>query len=520
MKSNRYSDGGVTLAGEITTGINIIWVSQERDYDQDGVQDDQGFVDILNADGHNVDVRLNYWDQLDAEPEKVDELNAADVVIVSRSTASGDFNAEGEAAMWNSVTAPVIQMSAYLLRSSRWLWVNSTSIINFEAPTMQAVETSSPLFDNIELDADNATQVLDPSVGVQDPNDPAQIGQTTFLGIVPEEIGNGIVLANTMDGIVWIAVWKAGVEYYDGAGQIPAGKRMMFPLGTQEIQTEPFTPWGAMNLNENGQVLLRNAIMYLTQPLDLQVAEELLVDVSAADPSAGTDTWVNNGTLGDFNFITEFPPGSTDGLIAGTPGENLVVEEFEGVPVVRVMSGMENVAAYMGPDAPASIIGGEDRSVEVWVADLKEELPKEQCLLAWGKRGAGDGANCSINLGYKEYGGWGLWSDDYDTGFNPDALPTVGTLHHLVYVIDGSDAKLYVDGLLNNVHTMAGPPSTPEATINLFIQNKKKVIDDVEVTALDKKGLLDNVVINSIRVHSSVLTDAQVLDNYTVGPAN
>ena len=322
MKSSKYADGGTILEGEITTGINVIWVSSARDYDVDGVQDDQGFIDLLNAEGHNVDARLNYWD--DITEDLVVELNAADVVIISRGTASGDFNGEGEPQLWNSVSTPLIQMSAWLLRSSRFKWINSTSIINFEAPLMQA--ETDPLFDGIALDADNVVDVLDPSVGVQDPNDPAQIGQTTFLGIVPEEIGNGVVLANTIDGIVWIAVWKAGVEYYDGAGEIPAGKRMMFPAGSQEIQTEPFTPWGAMNLTDNGKLVLRNAINYMVAPIPPMVAHWPMDDGAGtlvADVVGG-----NDGTLVGLDPNTAWiADGALDGAVSfdGIDGNNIAI---------------------------------------------------------------------------------------------------------------------------------------------------------------------------------------------------
>jgi len=322
MKSSKYSGGGTILEGEITTGIDIIWVSKEQDNDQDGVQDDQGFVDFLNAEAHNVDVRLGYWGELD--PNKVEELNAADLVIFSRATSSGDHDDGDEPTLWNSVTAPLIQTSAYLPRSNRWLWVNSSSIINFEAPLMQA--ETDPLFTNIELDADNVVQVLDPSIGVQDPNDPNLIGQTTFLGIVPEEIGNGVVLANTIDGIVWIAIWKAGVEFYDGCGQIPAGKRMMFMAGAQEWQTEPLTPYGAMNLNDNGLVLLRNAINYMLAPTPPMVAHWPM------DDGAGTVVTDvvggNDGTLVGLDPNTVWiADGALDGAVSfdGIDGNNIAI---------------------------------------------------------------------------------------------------------------------------------------------------------------------------------------------------
>jgi len=60
---------------------NIVWVSETVDVDADGVQDDQGFVDWLVAEGHDVDVQLDIWKTLD--DAKIAALNAADLVIIS-----------------------------------------------------------------------------------------------------------------------------------------------------------------------------------------------------------------------------------------------------------------------------------------------------------------------------------------------------------------------------------------------------------------------------------------------------
>ena len=72
---------------------NIIVVSDAFDKDVDGVQDDQGLVDWLTAQGHTVDFRLDYWNVLD--PNKIAELNAADLIVVSRSASTGDYDDGG-----------------------------------------------------------------------------------------------------------------------------------------------------------------------------------------------------------------------------------------------------------------------------------------------------------------------------------------------------------------------------------------------------------------------------------------
>ena len=98
---------------------DIVLVNEAYDTDVDGVQDDQVLIDWLVAEGHAVDVQPGTWTELD--PNKIDALNAADLVIFSRSTGSGNYASDAaEPTQWNSVTTPLIQMSAYLIRSSRW----------------------------------------------------------------------------------------------------------------------------------------------------------------------------------------------------------------------------------------------------------------------------------------------------------------------------------------------------------------------------------------------------------------
>ena len=137
-------------------------------------------------------------------------------------------------------------------------------------------------------------------------------------------------------------------------------------------------------------------------------------------------------------------------------------------------------------------------------------------MIAWGIRGT-DGHNMSANFGYKSFGALGLYGDDYDTGFASDALPTVGTLHYVAYVISNNTATIYLDGVLNNFHEFAGVLATPEAPINLFMQNQ---FDSTKTNVvLSNNGLANDHVINSIRVHSGALTAEQVLNNYEAGPA-
>jgi len=74
--------------------------------------------------------------------------------------------------------------------------------------------------------------------------------------------------------------------------------------------------------------------------------------------------------------------------------------------------------------------------------------------------------------------------------------------------------KLYRDSQLVVTRTLGMALDTGAGLpINLFAQNNN------ETGALSNNSLPVGLLVNSIRVHDGVLTDAQVLNNYNVGPA-
>jgi hypothetical protein len=249
---------------------NIILVTENYDTDADEVQDDQELVNWLTAEGHSVDVQRGYWTVLD--PNKIAALNAADLVIMSRSTNSGNYNQTDEPAQWNAVTTPLLQLSAYLVRNNRWFWVNSGAATNNTSDIyLEAVDPNHPVFQGVALgkldpndpnDPGNVVQVIDPNVGT---------GITSFVGTL--DMGNGKLIAKPVaQNLGWIAEWEAGAEFYAGSGQIAGGKRMLFCAGTQEVGA---TPQGAFNLTAEGSKMLRNAIAYLRlQPEPADTPEE------------------------------------------------------------------------------------------------------------------------------------------------------------------------------------------------------------------------------------------------------
>ncbi|MBW7992109.1 MAG: hypothetical protein FVQ84_19135 [Planctomycetes bacterium] len=214
-------------------GANIIWVSGFFDDNGDGAPDDQEWVDLLEAAGHTVDYNPGWLELDDAQ---VATLNAADLVIVSRNSNSGDYDDGDEPTLWNSVTTPIIMSSTHLVRSSRWKWVDSTSILNL-APAMVLAD------------------------GTEIPGINAEVGPSSFIDAV---VGNGTVLS-TGDGLPFVFEFEAGVEYYDGAGQTAGGPRVFFTAGTQEDGAAGIGR-GEMNLTAEGLALFMDTVDRLISP--------------------------------------------------------------------------------------------------------------------------------------------------------------------------------------------------------------------------------------------------------------
>ena len=248
---------GVTTA----PAANIIVVTEHADRNLDGVVDDQGLVDWLVAEGHSVDILRNSWEPLDSE--RVAQLEAADLVIVSRQSESVLYIQGEGTTQWNSLNIPMLLLNAELARSIRWNWV-SCPMATDEAQDIyaEAVDPNHPIFRGVCLRAPDASDpnggpnpvpVIDPTVGSR---------LTTFLGTT--DMGNGRLIACTAGGSLgWIAEWDAGVEFYPGAGQFAGGQRLLFCAGTEDLPDPNDDLQGEFNLTPEGRHMLRNAIAHL-----------------------------------------------------------------------------------------------------------------------------------------------------------------------------------------------------------------------------------------------------------------
>lgn len=216
-------------------------------------------------------------------------------------------------------------------------------------------------------------------------------------------------------------------------------------------------------------------------------AGTLYVDLRASDASAGTTTWTNIGTLGDF---------SRNGSPSKTTVANIPAVSFNGTN-----------QAYTGPNTIADLDGGSDRSIEVWA--YNPTLADEETIVSWAHRWT-DRRNMAFNFGSNP--GWGAathWSADIGWGSN---VPGAGSWHHLVYTFDGSGTgKVYVDGMLANTATYSGAIDTfASEPINIACQRE---------SANGTRSVFFSGSLNTVRIHGGVLSAAQVAANHSLGPA-
>ncbi len=229
----------------------------------------------------------------------------------------------------------------------------------------------------------------------------------------------------------------------------------------------------------------------------IEIAEELLVDLDAGDPTAGADTWVNHGTLADF-------------LKLGDPQATTIM----GAPAVQFNGGIPD--AYQCLEiAPDGLIGLDPtRSVEVWT--YNEEIPDEETLLSWGRRGGPCGTNMSFNYGTNIYfGAVGHWChlpigpESQDIGWG--TVPVANKWHHLVYTYDGTTTRVYADGVETNSEELgAGSIDTHAGTAIVLAAQYN---DDGVTLDITLAGIL---AIGRVRIHDGVLTPAQIQNNFEI----
>ena len=256
-------------------GPKIIWVSFHGADDAPSAgakgngfteAPDKGYTDLLKANGYDV---TRY---IQTGTPDVNVLNAADLVIVSRSVASGSYQ-NAAATRWNTtVSAPMMILNGYTTRKSRLGFnVGSTIPDTTGDISLTANDPAHPIFAGITLT--NGT-MNNPYAGVLKYADGVA---ARGISIVTEAATPGGTVLATLSaasgtvpaGAMVIAEWPAGATVTHDTGAVAdvlAGPRLVLLTGSREAASGKSSETAGMyDLYPDGEQLFLNAVKYMAK---------------------------------------------------------------------------------------------------------------------------------------------------------------------------------------------------------------------------------------------------------------
>ena len=244
----------------------------------------------------NVEVRIDAdrYDE-DLSDKKKSELEAADLIIVSRDLSSTDYNADAD--FWNALAVPILNHNIKLTRSDDhkyWDWLTGDDI-NTSAFTHLAVAYAD---DEIFAGVDTSSGYVEMFVSGKEIDHSNQ-----------GSAGSGTVIA-TLNGTVVIARWFGKeTKYYDESDYAPGAARVFFALPEK---TSEFL----QDATEQAKLMLENAILSLLPIYHPTGDIDYDGDVDFHDFAAFASCWKNAG----------FAPDSACGL-ADLTGDTVIATD-------------------------------------------------------------------------------------------------------------------------------------------------------------------------------------------------
>ena len=205
--------------------------------------------------------------------------------------------------------------------------------------------------------------------------------------------------------------------------------------------------------------------------------EGLLIDLDASEFEPGTvvTEWQNRGKLGGL-FRTDSSAIHLAAIIGGK----------------KALSFSGNSAFRSTFKAPASLSGNSSFSIAMWVNN--PVIEDEEPLLSWTARGGVDMTNATVGYGSNKTWGaaahWG-WAD---MAFRK--IPEASKWHHIALVFDGTNERLYVDGVLDKIELKM-----------LYLANLN---DFLLGTTADRNAFFSGAIA-SIKVYDIALTASEVV---------
>jgi pectin methylesterase-like acyl-CoA thioesterase len=218
----------------------------------------------------------------------------------------------------------------------------------------------------------------------------------------------------------------------------------------------------------------------------VNVAGELVVDLRVMDLAPGATTWTNRDLT-----------GNTVGNFTAVAGGALNVASVGGVTKSLYVPGAAAQSIKSALTTPAVLEGNNTRSVEAWI--YAASTPAGATVVAWGN--SGNHQMSSFRYDDASNGMFSGWFND--AGWGATTLP-LGAWTHVVWTYDGSAMRGYVNGVLKSTATLADALATIDANV---------------CVGAGRNGTVDafDGYIADVRVHTGVLSAADVTNNYSQG---
>lgn len=216
-------------------------------------------------EAHGYIVNTLYTTALEtASQGLLDTLNSANLVIIGRSSGSGDFGGTHKAA-WNNIKAPIMLLQPYCARNNRlnWLPTATTSAYDTGGDTIKAkiLIPNDTVFSDVTLGSDSTMGwVVSP-----------------YDYMATTDGGNGTVVARAAsDGNVLFVRWDPWVEFYVGAGDTAAGYRTLIGNGNDHANATVGAPFNYYNFTAAAKQVYLNEVARMVKLG--QVEKPVLVD--------------------------------------------------------------------------------------------------------------------------------------------------------------------------------------------------------------------------------------------------
>ena len=316
---------------------------------------DKGYTDLLTANGHTV-TRVVSADNLD-----VSVLNNADLVIISRSVASGHYAQGNEATAWNGLTKPVIILGGYIIRGgsgggSRLGYTSGETIPDVVTNDLKikAIAPGHPIFNGIDLDANgrmvNTYATLQRHTNFLQRGISVNSSAVTNGGVVLGVVGN---LNDAATGGMIIGEWLPGAVMGTNTTAL-GGRRLVFLTGSREHNGLTSEGAGMYDLTADGAQMLLNAVNYMTTGTS---AIRTVTTTNNENPGAATSLLQVLSSLNDGDYVRFNIPGA---------GPHTIVTPLGGYPLIT--NNGVTIDGYTQPGSVRNsnaILGGNNAQLRI-----------------------------------------------------------------------------------------------------------------------------------------------------------